>query len=167
MKPIAECTDTLTWVAPTGWKKDCDLRDGDDLVATLRWQSAFQAAAIGETADGIWHFQLEGFFLRQWVRLKPKHNEKEHAVFQALPSFNGILEYGDGRAFYWDSNFWLTKWIWSNEQGDEVIRAQRNLSLKAEGHMEIDSMFRGRTEISALALLGWYLIMIVSDLRPG
>lgn len=132
----------------------------------LRWQSAFQAAAIAETADGIWKFKLEGFLFRQWVRVEVDGGG-DKAIFQAQPSLNGMLEYGDGRAFYWDSNFWLTKWIWSNEEGQELMRVQRSLSIKAEGGVAIDSTFLDRTEIPLLAVLGWYVIMLLTDVRPG
>ncbi|HUP50223.1 MAG TPA: hypothetical protein VNA04_15700 [Thermoanaerobaculia bacterium] len=166
MKRIAESSGELAWWQSSAWRRDCELREGSDLLATLRWQSAFQAAALAESADGAWKFKLEGFLFRQWVRIEVEGSE-ESAIFQAQPSLNGILEYGDGRAFYWDSNFWLTKWIWSNEQELECMRVQRSLTLKAEGGVTIDSTFLARPEIPLLTLLGWYVIMLLTDIRPG
>lgn len=167
MKPITETSGELAWVQASAWKRDCDLHDGHDVVATLRWQSAFQASALGETAEGVWRFKLEGFLFRQWVRIEKQSGGVERANFQSGPSYNGVLEYGDGRAFYWDSNFWLTKWIWSNEQGFELMRMQRNLSLKTEGTLQMDTTFMAQPEIPLMTLLGWYLIMLLSDIRPG
>jgi hypothetical protein len=167
LKPIAESSSELAWVQASAWKRDCDLHDGNDIVATLRWQSAFQAAAIGETAEGIWRFKLEGFLFRQWVHIEQEGGDGERANFQGAPSLNGVLEYSDGRAFYWDSNFWLTKWIWSDEHGFELMRVQRNLSLKTEGTVSFDSSFLAQREIPLMTILGWYAIMVVSDFRPG
>ena len=135
-------------------------------MATLRWQSAFQAAAAAEAAGSAWKFKLEGFLFRQWIRVEADGQESQ-AVFTAQPSLNGILEYGDGRAFYWDSNFWLTKWIWSDEHGHELMRVQRSLTFKAEGGVVIDSTFLAQSELPLLIVLGWYVIMVLTDVRPG
>ncbi len=167
MKPITDTTGELAWLQASAWKRDCDLHDGNDVVATLRWQSAFQASAVGETYGGTWRFKLEGFLFRQWVRIERQDYADERANFQGGPSYNGVLEFGDGRGFYWDSNFWLTKWIWSDEQGFELMRVQRNLSLKTEGLVTVDTTFLPLAELPLMTLLGWYLIMLLSDIRPG
>ena len=101
------------------------------------------------------------------MRIDNADGSDERANFQSGPSFNGVLEYGDGRAFYWDSNFWLTKWIWSNEENFELMRVQRNLSLRTEGALAIDTSFIAVRELPLMTLLGWYLIMCLSDIRPG
>lgn len=137
------------------------------MLGSLQWQSAFQAAAFGQTLEGRWRFKLQGIVFKQWVRIEPPEGSEERAVFQARPSFSGTLEYGDGRAFHWDSNFWLTSWIWSDEEGIELMRVERTLSLRAEGFVRIDPPALERPEIPLLTLLGWYLIMLLSDLRPG
>lgn len=167
LKPLAETSGELAWVQAKSWKRDCDLRDGSDVVATLRWARTFQATALAETADGNWRLKLEGFLFRQWVRVESVGGEGPAAVFRASPSFNGLLEYGDGRSFHLDSNFWLTKWIWSDVEGVELMRVERSLSLRAEGSMIVDAAGRGRPENPLLAILAWYLIMLLSDLRPG
>jgi hypothetical protein len=167
LKSIAETSGELAWVQASNWKRDCDLHDGSDVVATLRWQSAFRAAAVAGTAESLWHFRLEGFLLKQWIRIEQVSGGDDRATFQGTASLNGILEYGDGRGVYWDSNFWLTKWIWSDEKGFELMRVQRNLSLKTEGTITYDTSFLGQREIPLLTVLGWYIIMVLSDIRPG
>ncbi|MGH9457160.1 MAG: hypothetical protein ACRD2J_05910 [Thermoanaerobaculia bacterium] len=168
LKPLAATSGDLVWAQASAWRRDCELRDGSDVVATLRWARTFQATALGESAHGHWRLKLEGFLFKQWVRVEPVTGvSSESAVFRASPSFNGILEYGDGRSFYWDSNFWLTKWIWTDGESVELIRAERSLSLRTEGSMRIDPGFVVRPEAPLLALLGWYLIMLLTDVRPG
>lgn len=137
------------------------------MLGALRWQSAFQAAAFGIAAEGQWRFKLQGLVFKQWVRIEPPRSSGDQKVFQARPSFNGTLEYGDGRAFHWESNFWLTKWIWTDERGAELMRVERSLSLRAEGSVHIEPVALSHPEIPLLTLLGWYLIMLLSDVRPG
>lgn len=142
-----------------------ELRDANDVVARLEWQSAYQASAIGTTAEGRWSLRLEGFF-RSWVTLKRLDRDEPDSLFRALPSFNGKLELPDDRILSWDSNFWLTKWIWSASEGLEIMRMSRNLSLRTEGMLDWDPRMTGIDELPMLAILGWYLIVIVSDIRP-
>ena len=166
LKPIIETSGELAWIPTSAWRRDCELHDGADVIATLGWQRSYQAAALGSCATGIWEFRLEGFLFKQWVKIVPPAGEAA-AVFHARPSFTGVLEYGDGRAFYWDSNFWLTKWIWTDEGGFELMRVSRALTLKAEGSVCIQPGYLERPEIPLLTLLGWYLLMLLSDVRPG
>lgn len=154
------------WVQPSLLSRSWELRDAGEVVATLEWKSAFQASAVGTTASGEWSFKLEGFF-RSWVTVRRLDREEPQALFRALPSFNGKLELPDDRVLSWDSNFWLTKWLWSAGDGMEIMRMSRNLSLRTEGTAEWDSRVASIDELPMLALLGWYLIILVSDIRPS
>jgi len=166
LKPIPETELPLIWVQPSLLSRYWELRDADDLVATLEWKSAYQASAIGITESGRWSFKLEGFF-RSWVTVRRLDREEPPSVFRALPSFNGKLELPDDRRLSWDSNFWLTKWIWSATDGLELMRMSRNLSLRTEGSVEWDARMARIPELPVLTLLGWYLIILVSDFRPS
>lgn len=166
MKPIRDSEPPLTWIQPSLLSRVWELRDVDASVATLEWRSAYQAFAIGTTATGQWSFRLEGFF-RSWVTIRRLSRDEPPALFRALPSFNGKLELPDDRLLSWDSNFWLTKWIWSAPDGLEIMRMSRHLTLRTEGTLEWDARVTTIDELPMLALLGWYLIILVSDYRPG
>ena len=133
----------------------------------VHWRSAFKATALGGAAEGEWRFSLEGFIFRQWINVIPVGAEKPVGVFQAGPSFNGVLELQGGRSYYWDSNFWLTNWIWSDGDGNEILRVGRDLSLVAQGPLEIAPDMLANSDVPLLSILGWYLIVLVSDFRPG
>lgn len=166
MKPIRETEEPLVWVQPSLMTRSWELRDVDSIAGSLEWKSAYQASAIGTTASGQWSLKLEGFF-RSWVTVRRLDREEPAALFRALPSFNGKLELPDDRVLSWDSNFWLTKWIWSASEGLEIMRMSRNLSLRTEGELSWDPRMTGIDELPLLAILGWYLIVLVSDYRPG
>lgn len=167
MKPLPTSDGELAWLPLSALRRDSELVSGSDVFARVRWQSAFQALATGETADGFWRFKLEGFLLRQWINIYASGEERPLAVFQAQPSLNGVLEFADGRAYHWDSNFWLTKWIWSDENGLELMRVQRHLTFRTEGSVVLVPEALPQPDVPLLTVLGWYLIQIVTDLRVG
>lgn len=167
MKSLNQSPGDLGWRQSDGTRRDSELRHGDEIYALLRWHSAFKALASGETADGTWKFKLEGFLFKQWVTIHPAGGDEIIAVFQALPSLNGVLEFAHGPSYYWDSNFWLTKWIWTDTDGSELMRVHRNLSLRAEGTVEIEPQWAETPEIPLLTVLGWYLIILLTDIRLG
>jgi hypothetical protein len=61
MKKINELAGgELVWVQLARLKQEFELRAGDDVIATLRWQRS--SLAIAETADQSWTFKREGFW---------------------------------------------------------------------------------------------------------
>lgn len=167
LKAISESDGELQWLPTSAFHRDCVLVSRGEVYARLRWQQAFRALAVATTHSGEWSFTLEGFLLRQWVRIRREGESEAIAVFQAQPSFNGVLEFGDGRAFYWDSNFWLTKWLWCDGDGMERLRMNRHLTLRTEGSLFVAQECLTLDETPLLVVLGWYLIQIVTDLRVG
>lgn len=101
------------------------------------------------------------------MTIHPAGADETIAVFQGLPSLNGVLEFAHGPSYYWDSNFWLTKWIWTDTEGSELMRVHRHLSLRAEGTVEIEPQTAETPEIPLLTVLGWYLIILLTDVRLG
>ncbi|MGA7616235.1 MAG: hypothetical protein WBX15_13755 [Thermoanaerobaculia bacterium] len=168
MKQISDCTGILDWIPSSALRRDSVLRHADDVYAELQWKRSFGAIAEAETFEAKWSLKLEGFLFRQWVTIRKPGESMPVAMFQASPSFNGTLEFPDGHRYHWDSNFWLTRWIWSDTRGMELIRMQRHLSLRTEGCVEVVSDESiGNPDLPLLTVLGWYLIVLVTDLRPG
>lgn len=166
-EPLTTCDGELAWVPTSAFKRDSELRDGSNVYGRLEWQSAFRAVATASAFGAVWRFELEGFLLRQWIRVYRPDSSTAIAVFQAAPSFNGVVEFADGRAYYWDSNFWLTKWIWSTGENLELARVSRHLTVRPEGSVLVPTELLAHDDLPLLLLLGWYIITIVSDIRPG
>ena len=166
MKPIREVSGPLEWIQPRALDRAWELRDADSVVATLEWISSYQAQAKGRTDRTEWGFTLDGF-LNPWITIERLDKEEPSRAFRGTPSFNGQLELGEERVFSWDSNFWLTKWIWTTDDGTDLVRMSRNLSLKTEGTAEWDEEHSTLEELPLIAILGWYLIIQVTDIRPS
>lgn len=167
IKTIESSEGELQWLPTSSRQRDSALVSGRDVYARLHWQQAFRAIARAQTHDQAWIFTLEGFVFRQWVTIRRDGSDDVEAIFQAQPSFNGTLEFGDGRSFYWDSNFWLTKWVWCDVEGMERLRMHRHLTLRTEGSLYVAEECATLAETPLLTVLGWYLIQIVTDLRVG
>jgi len=170
---LSEVDDDLVWMPTSAIRRDSELRYRGEVLASLEWQSAFRAAAIGRAAEGAWSFQLEGFILRQWINVARVEDGAPIATFDAMPSFNGTLEIktdptkADLSRFQWDSNFWLTKWIWSNENDVELARVTRSLSIRPEGTVVLTEEGKACPHLPVLVVLGWYLIALMTDVRLG
>ncbi len=167
LETVRGTEEELLWLQSSPFRRNCELRSGNHLFASLVWKSSLGAVVEGATADGRWRMRLEGLLFKQWVTIYSIDLGTDIAVFQALPSLNGVLEFKTGRRYSWDSNFWLTKWIWTDEEGREIMRVQRNLSLKAEGTVQLHPGTSRVPDLPLLTILGWYLILLLTDVRPG
>jgi len=167
VKSILDNDCDLAWRQTSAIKRDCELVGQGDLFAQIEWQSSFKASAIATTDGNRWRFRLEGFVFRQWITIETADSNQAVGLFQAQPSFNGTLELPSGRMYTWESNFWLTKWLWSDAEGRELVRVDRNLSLKTEGAVAITGDGMDNPDLTLMITLGWYLIVLVTDLRPG
>ena len=95
----------LIWRQPSATKDEHELRDGDQLVATLRFKSALGTLATAETADGCWTFKRVGFWHPR-VTIRECGAEADLAVFRNNTwSDGGQLDLPGGRAFRANMNF--------------------------------------------------------------
>ncbi len=156
----------MEWVQPSAMSRGWELHDADGVVGEIEWISSYQAQAKGRTERTEWGFTLDGF-LKPWITIERLDREAPPCAFRGTPSFNGQLELPDDRTFSWDSNFWLTKWIWSTADGIELVRMSRNISLRTEGTLEFDEEHSTLEELPLICLLGWYLMVQVTDIRPA
>jgi hypothetical protein len=65
---------------PSAWREAYELRAGDDLVATLRFRSAFGSFATAETAEDCWTFKRVGFW-KTHVTVRRCGADEDLAVF--------------------------------------------------------------------------------------
>ena len=166
MKRIAELTGReLRWVKRDGY----ELRDGDDVVARLRFRSVWGTLATAESADGCWTFKRVGFFQTR-ATIRKCDSDEEIAVFKNNTwSGGGTLELPDGRRFQADTNCWMTKFGFTNERGDALVRFHKiGGVLKLSSTVEILPAAARSPEPPWLVMLGWYLtVQMHNDAAAG
>src|SRR5262245_26243075 len=169
MKRIKELVGhELKWSQPSAMRREFELLNGEEVVATLKFRSLFGTHAIAQTADGEWTFKRVGFWKTQ-VTICPEGSDKEVAIFRNNTwTAGGTLELADGRALRANTNFWMSTYEFRNEGEEPLIRFHRfggpfHLSSKVE-------IFRGAAglpELPWLVALGWYLAVKMQDDAGG
>ena len=162
MRPIAELGGgELLCIQPAVRKREHELRAGEDLVATLRFQRGSLADA---EADGRhWTFKREGFW-RPRVTVRLPGSEVDIAVFQPHWTGGGVLELADGRAIRLrTANFWQSEWVWEDKDQPLMLFKGRHGIVKAKGAVEIQPGAASLPDAPLLILLGWYLILLHAD----
>ena len=164
MRTIREIGEQeLNWAQPRKHKRDYELRAGEEVVATLRWEKPRQAAA-GESAEGRWTFQRQGF-LHQHVEARLAESTLEIARFQPIWRGGGTLELPDGQRFgLRPTSFWNAEWAWTTAQNDILLRIKRAARPgQTKGQIDLLPGASAIPELSLLILLGWYLIILAAD----
>jgi hypothetical protein len=149
----------LKWVQRSARKQAYELRAEEEVIGSLVWQRG--SLAVGETADHRWTITREGFLHRR-VTVRLADSELNTAVFHPSWSGGGILELTSGRVLRFQAaNLWRSQWEWQETEGEALVRFKsRRGFLKSGADLEITSAAAGFPELSLLAVLGWYLIVL-------
>ena len=162
MRPISETAgQELLWVQPAARKREHELRAGDDVVATLRFQRGSLADA--EAAGGHWTFKRQGFWHPR-VTVRTAGSDTDIAVFQPRWVGGGTLEFPDGRTVRLSSaNFWQSEWVWQDNEKPLIRFKGRHGIVKARGAVELQPEAVASPDLAMLILLGWYLILLHAE----
>ena len=162
MRAISEvAAQELVWAQPSATTREHELRAGDELVATLRFERRSLAAA--STAEGQWTFKRQGFW-QPSVTVRVADSDDDIAVFHPRWSGGGQLELENRRQLRLSSaNFWQTEWVWQDKEKPLIRFKGRHGIIKARGEVEIESTDRADPELPLLTLLGWYLILLYAE----
>ena len=132
------------------------------MLATLRWREVFGSLAEGETTTGHWTFKYCGFF-RPRVTVRPAGQDVDAAVFMRTQwGGSGLVEFPDGRKFRWfRTSFWSATYTFAELHGATLLQFQLDPNwLGTSAKLEIKPAAKGLPELSLLALLGWYLLIL-------
>jgi len=155
----------MTWVQTNAKERTYELRLGDDVVASLRWQKPSGSLALGEAADGIWSFKRVGFFSPK-VTVRTAGPESDIAVF--TPDWHvgkGTSEMAGGTRYRWAAtSFWRSEMAFCNEAGQPLVqyKPERLLQLAA-AKVEVTPAGAAVSELSLLTVLGWYLMLLLAE----
>ena len=162
MKQLAEVTGLpLQWMQPSAWREACELRAGDDLVATLRKRSAFGSFAAAETAEDCWTFKRVGFWTTR-VTVRRCGADEDVAVFHNNTwNGGGTLELADGRRYLASTNFWQTRYEFQTDAGDSLVRFDIGGVFRQSAAVAIQPAALRLAELPLLITLGWYLAVMM------
>ena len=88
----------LSWHQPKGLRRHFELRIGDEVLATLRWETNFGSLATAETAEGRWTFKRVGFW-RPKVTVRAAGSDADLAVFEPRWTGSGTLTLASGHSY--------------------------------------------------------------------
>jgi hypothetical protein len=147
--------EELRWVKLHWWKRQYELRAGDNVVATLA--RAGGSGASGEWSGGRYRFSQKGWFHpRVFVSRDPEVDAET-----ALATFtrrDGILVFADGHAFYWKKpGRWRSTRVWMDSAAPFITFDPA--SGYAPVHVTITPDGALLSELPLLLLLGEYLIV--------
>jgi hypothetical protein len=149
-------------------KREYDLRAGESVVATLRWDKAFGSLATAVTGEGSWTFKRAGF-LSPSVTVRMAGAETDLASLKARWRGDGTLEFADGRRYRWThAGFWHTEWCFANESGDPLMRLKPKFALAGHAaEVTIEPAAASNPDLSLLLSLAWYLVVLMSQDAGG
>ncbi len=155
----------MNWIQTNARKRTYELRAGNDVVATLRWQKAGGSLALGESAEGKWSFERTGFFSPKFT-VRPAGTESAIAVF--TPDWfagKGTLELAGGGRYRWvTTDFWRSQMAFCNEAGQPLVHYKPEWLLQlAAAKVEIAPAGAAVAELSLLPLLGWYFMLLMAE----
>jgi YD repeat-containing protein len=133
-------------------------------TATLTWAKSWGSLATGESADGEWTFKRLGF-LRPRVVVREAGSDSDLAVLSISWVGEGAVVFSDGEAFQFKrSGFWHPEWSMSDSRGARLLSLKPDMGRKKKkADVEVGDSDVLSKRISLLAILGWYVIILISD----
>lgn len=163
MKSIREASAHLDWTHPEPTSRAYDLKDGDEVVATLRIEQGVESATATESS-GTWSLKKFGYDSPH-VIVRAKSSEADHAKFDSSEDEAGSLRFEDGRQFRWEANLWRGEWSWIDTAADQVVAFKRDFDVteRHEGTVNIFPKGAESPHVAVLVILGWYLIIVAAE----
>lgn len=164
MRPITTAVSDLRWIHPEVTERIYELRDGEGTVARLSWESSDGAAASGRSAAGSWTLRRLGFLNPHVVALDSTSGRQVFR-FDATMNGGGLAQAEDGHQYRWYSNLWRAEWGWIDTAGNDLLKFRRSFDVdeKQEGHLEVLEAGARSQHVDLLALVGWYLIIMIAE----
>lgn len=160
-KTLAELENQgIRWTKPSFWRNDFELCDEHGaVIASIHQPSWWRDLVEVEASGNRWIFNRKGFWNRR-VEIRSAITGDEPAVFRYNWSGTGQLEYPDGRVFHWkQGNFWGTKWVWTNPDGEPLVGFHTKNSFKLSADISLDPELENAKAPTLLIFLGWYLVV--------
>ena len=154
----------LSWQQPQAFKCAYELRAGDELLGSLRKTRKLGAAMEAEIGATRFTFEPAGFF-RSRVTVREAGAAGEPAVFQSGFCGGGQLAMQDGRSYRWKmTSFWGSRWAFVDDSDRPLVSLRpRNRVFRTGSEVEIAPGALALPELPLLVLLGWYLLLRITQ----
>lgn len=156
---------TLEWRAIAALDPRFELGDGDEVKASLAFDSPATTRARAETREGTWTFERPGL-LSATVHVREVGSDQDLALFHPGLLGPGHLRFGNGVAFSWHHHgLGSGTWSFRGEGGETLVILRRTEypgrgPQAPEALVEIPPAGRFLPRVPLLATLGWYLILL-------
>lgn len=150
---------SLRWVQPKMMTQAFELRDADELVATLEFRSLLGTLATARSSAGAWTFKRVGFWQTR-ATVRAEGHEEDLAVFEPHTwSDGGTLTLAGGRTLKVTTNLWQSK-IECLGDGEELIfRYDTSGFIRDEASLSVSHSALTMPELPWLVCFGWYLVV--------
>lgn len=148
------------WLPSPTVKRQEELRQGDRVLATLKWERWFSQAACGAfPPHGTWILDRPGWFSRD-IEVHSADSNELVAVMRFRWTGAGEIELMSGHRYGWQpTNFWQTCWVLTDSAENVVIEFDNQSGLfKKRLAMSYGSTALPEAERALLAVLGRYAL---------
>ena len=137
--------------------------DGE-VAATLTWARSWGSLATGKSGDREWTFKRLGF-LRPRVTVREADSDSNLAVLSINWAGEGAVVFSDGQTFQFKrSGFWHPEWSMLDSRGAGVLLLRPDSGWRRKkADVEIWGASTPNKRDVLLAILGWYVIILISD----
>lgn len=155
---------TALWRQPSQLRQDFELVADGEPVAQLRWKKTGGTTALGRSPDGTWSFKTSGY-LNPRVTIRMSNSEYDFATFRPRSTGEGTLHALADQRFQWRcSNTWQQVWAFHDSNGDRLLQIRpEGVHPRVSALVEFDSAAASYSETGYLAVLGWYLLVLMAD----
>jgi hypothetical protein len=158
---LDQISEEINWLQPKVLKREYELRIGEQVAGTLRWQKGWGSLALAEWNSNQWTFKRVGFWQPR-VTVRIPGFEEDTAIFRPNWNGNGTLELVAGRRLNWvATRFWRSEWSFLLEDGTELVRFRPKFGLATvKARLKVKPAAHAVPELPLLLLLGWYLLLL-------
>lgn len=157
----------LAWRAVQGFEPRYELRDGEELLATLAFDSPTTTRAVAQSAEGTWAFERREH-PSALVRVREEGADRDLAEFHPGLLAPGHLRFPGGPDFRWrHEGLGSRAWSFRGGQGEVLLRFRLERETTGgsgpsgpRGAVEVTAAGRFAQRVPLLAALGWYLLLL-------
>ena len=141
------------------------LTDDGHIYAKITWVKSWGSLATGESADGRWTLKRVGF-LRPRVTVRIDGSQSDLAVVKMDWNGGGNVAFTDASSFnFIRAGFWHPELVLADSMGGKVFTMTPSTGLGRMGAtLELENeAARSSWRTSLLAIVGWYLSVLVAE----